>query len=81
LMAVNISPAVCPPLPPPPLECCHGVSKKLVVQTMKDVVRRRTASEPADDKTVVHRCIANVMSSQTYAFHRFYPAELERATS
>jgi len=80
-MAINISSSVFPPLPPPPLECCHGVNKKLIVQTMKDVVRRRTVCERADDKAVVHRCLASVMSPQTYVLDRFYPAALNRVTS
>jgi len=67
-MAASISPAVCPPLPPPHLECCHGVNGKLiVVQSMRDVLRRKTLCDRTDDKAVVRRCLASVMSA--YVLH------------
>ena len=75
-MAVNISPVVCPPLPPPSLEYCHRVTDKyFVVQHMNAVSQRRNVYERPDDKTVVHRCIASLMSSPAYALIDIYPID------
>jgi len=69
-MAVNISSAVCPPLPPPPLECCHELKgKNFIVHHMNDVSVGNTACERPDNKTVVHRCLASLMSSQAYVVY------------
>jgi len=72
-MDVNISPVVCPPLPPPPLECCHGVTAKyFVVQHMNAVSHRKNVYEPPDDRAVVHRCLATLMSSHAYVYCTLY---------